>query len=401
MIKPELIVGEKFEVEVEKLIYGGKGLARFQDTTIFIPLSAPGDKLKIELVSKEKNFFLAQIVEIIEPSRNRRNAPCEYVGECGGCQLQHINYSAQLKAKSEFILDSLKRIGHFDWQIPIEVKYSSEFNYRNRTQLKIERTKKPIEIGFYKEGSHQVCNIKNCLILDPELNKTLEDLRKLETEITLSEIPYSKIDLVKGSDKDAAISANQKVGELSSKAVCQSILGVDYYFDPECFFQVNQYLLETLVDLVVGTRKGKIALDLYAGVGFFALQLAKTYQKVIATEVNKKAESWAINNIKSNNISNVEFFSFSTEKWLQKFSRKFTGIDLIVLDPPRVGILKKTLLSVKEMQPKEIVYVSCDPSTLARDLRVLVDSGYKLTSITGIDLFPQTYHIETVAVLKR
>ncbi|MBI4854354.1 MAG: class I SAM-dependent RNA methyltransferase [Acidobacteria bacterium] len=398
MINNELIIGQELELTVEKLIYGGQGLARFQGNTIFIPSSAVGDKLKVQITSVEKNFFQAKILQILEPSIDRRTPPCEYFEECGGCQLQHLNYNAQLQAKADFIKDSLKRIGRFDWQNTLEIIHSNEFNYRNRTQLKIERTSSPIGIGFYKEGSHKVCNIENCLILAKELNQALEALRKSEKEISLSEIPYSKIDLIKGN---LEISASQIVAGLSSNAIYQRVLDIDYYFDPGCFFQVNQYLLNSLIEIVVGERTGKIALDLYAGVGFFALQLAKNYQKVIATEVNKKAEFWATHNMKVNNISNVEFFSFSTEKWLGKFSRKFSGVDLVVLDPPRVGIIKKTLLSITEMRPKEIVYVSCDPSTLARDLRVLVDNGYKLVSIIGVDLFPQTYHIETVAILKR
>ncbi|KAF0250089.1 MAG: 23S rRNA (uracil1939-C5)-methyltransferase [bacterium] len=398
MTTENLSIGQEYEITIEKLIYGGQGLARFQGVAIFTPFSVPGDKLKVCIVGAEKNFFRAEIIEILEPSANRRSAPCQYFGRCGGCQLQHLDYPAQLVAKAGFIRDSLKRIGHFDWQPPIEIKHSLEFNYRSRTQLKVERATDPFQIGFYKEGSHNVCDVESCPILAPELNQVLVKLRKSEKEIALSEIPYSKIDLVKG---DEGISANQIVADLSSKAICQRVLDINYYFDPSCFFQVNQYLLTTLIEIIIGTRKGKVALDLYAGVGFFALQLAKTYQKVIATEVNQKASHWATHNIQANSINNVEFHSISTEKWLTKFSRRFNGIDLVVLDPPRVGIIKKTLLSITEIRPKEIVYVSCDPSTLARDLRVLADSGYKLASITGIDLFPQTYHIETVAVLER
>ncbi len=398
MTLENLDLGQECEVTIEKLIYGGQGLARFQGVTIFVPISAVGDKLKVRIIDKEKNFFRAEIVEILEPSVNRRNAPCQYFGQCGGCQLQHLDYPAQLTAKAGFIQDSLKRIGHFDWQTPIEIKHSLEFNYRSRTQLKIELATNLFQIGFYKEGSQDVCDIESCPILAPELNHALAELRKAEKEIALSEPPYSKIDLIKG-DKD--ISANQTIAGLSSKAICQRVLDIDYYFDPGCFFQVNQYLLTTLVEMIIGTRKGKIALDFYAGVGFFALQLAKVYQKVIATEVNQKASHWATHNIQVNAINNVELHSISTERWLTKFSRKFNGIDLIVLDPPRVGIIKKTLLGIAEMRPKEIIYVSCDPSTLARDLRVLADNGYKLASITGIDLFPQTYHIEAVAVLTR
>lgn len=396
MITIEL--GAEYEVTIEKLIYGGEGLARLDRATIFIPETVPGDRVKIIITEAEKNFFRAKAIEILDPSPMRRVAPCLYFDHCGGCQLQHINYSAQLEAKASFIEDSLKRIGQFSLPNKVEIKHAEEFNYRNRVQLKVERSTKPLQIGFYKAGSHKVCDVENCLILADELNQALKVLRNAQDEIALSQIPYSKIDLIKGVDN---ISASQKIANLDTKETCQQVLGINYYFDPDCFFQVNQYLLETLVENVVGTRTGKIALDLYAGVGFFALQLAKNYQKVIATEVNKTAVKWAKHNIKENNINNLEFYDFSTEKWLAKMSRQVTKLDLIVLDPPRVGIIKKTLLSIAALEPKEIVYVSCEPTTLARDLRVLADCGYQLTNVLGVDLFPQTYHIETIASLKK
>jgi len=396
MVKIEL--GAEYEVTIEKLIYGAEGLARLENVALFIPETVPGDKVKVIITEAEKNFFRAKVVEILNPSSMRRVAPCSYFDLCGGCQLQHINYSAQLEAKASFIEDSLKRIGRFSLSNRVEVKHAEEFNYRNRVQLKIERSTKPLQIGFYKASSHQVCDIENCLILANELNQALETLRNAQDEIALSEIPYTKIDLIKGVDN---ISASQKIASLDTKEVFQQVLGINYYFEPNCFFQVNQHLLETLLNIVIGTRKGKLALDLYAGVGFFALQLAKNYQKVIATEVNKTAVKWATHNIKENKINNLEFYDFSTEKWLAKMSRQNIKPDLIVLDPPRVGIIKKTLLSIVALQPKEIVYVSCDPTTLARDLRVLADCGYQLNNVVGIDLFPQTYHIETVASLKK
>ena len=396
MVKIEL--GAEYEVTIEKLIYGGEGLARLENVALFIAKTVPGDRVKVIITEAEKNFFRAKVVEILDPSPMRRVAPCLYFGHCGGCQLQHINYFAQLEAKASFIEDSLKRIGRFSLSSRIEVKHAEEFNYRNKVQLKIERSTKPLQIGFYKAGSHRVCDVENCLILANELNQALKVLRNAQDEIALSQIPYSKIDLIKGVN---GISANQKITSLNEDSVYQQVLGINYYFEPNCFFQVNQYLLETLVENVVGTRTGKIALDLYAGVGFFALQLAKNYQKVMATEVNKTAVKWAKHNVKENNINNLEFYDFSTEKWLAKMSRQVIKPDLIILDPPRVGIIKKTLLSIAELQPKEIVYVSCEPTTLARDLRILVDCGYQLNNVVGIDLFPQTYHIETVASLKK
>lgn len=394
----QIAVGQEYEVTVEKLVYGGDGLARFSGITIFIPNSTPGDFLKVRIVLAEKKFFRAEIVEILKPSPNRQTPPCKYFNECGGCQLQHITYATQLEIKADFIQDSLKRIGRFNSLPQVQVKHDAEFNYRNRAQIKIDRSSSPFQIGFYKAGSHEVCDIENCLILSPELNKSLGTLRNSQKAIALSKIPYSKIDLVTGNKSTPNINLRDKI---ASEAVCQNVLGIDYYFDPDCFFQVNQPLLPTLVETVVGEHKGKLALDLYAGVGLFALQLSRNYQKVVATEVNKQAVHWAEHNIQANKIKNLDFHSLSTEKWLAKFARKIGEVDLIVLDPPRAGIIQKTLQNILAIQPKEITYVSCEPTTLARDLRILVDGGYGLESVTGIDLFPQTYHIETVAKLKK
>lgn len=393
-----IAVGDQFEVVIEKLLYGGEGLARKEDLVIFIPLSAPGDQLLIRITSLEKRHARGEILKILKPGDTRRTAPCPHFGNCGGCQLQHLSYEGQLAVKAEFIRDALSRIGQIDWPHPIKVEHRSEFGYRTRAQLKLDRTTRPIQLGFYQAGSHQVCDIEACPILIPELNQALTTLRTAQKEILNSAIPYTKIEVTGGEN---GIATNQPVGHFATNAVKQSVAGIEYSYDPGCFFQVNNQLLETLVNLVVADRRGMIAIDLYAGVGLFALQLAGHFQKVLATEVYAPATKWAQANIKANRLKNIDFAALSTEKWLAKFSSKYQNVDLIVLDPPRAGVTKNAIANVISMKPNEIVYVSCDPSTLARDLKILQAGKYQITSVTGVDLFPQTYHIETVVSLKK
>lgn len=392
-----LAIGDEITVSIEKLIYGGEGLARYQGAVIFVPASAPGDQLQVRIISQERSLYRATLIKVLEAGAARRTPPCPYVGSCGGCQLQHLNYEAQLKAKAAFISEALRRVGRIDWPEPVEVQHAAEWAYRSRVQFKLDRSQQPLQIGFYKLGSHEVCDVENCQILLPSLNQALQQLRAAEPTLFDSKVPYSKLDIVAG---DEGLAANQAVG-LPQVGVQQKILGINYSFDPNCFFQVNRLMLQNLVETVITGHKGGIALDLYAGVGLFALQLARNYQHVIATEVNAQASYWARQNIKDSGLSNVEYYALSTERWLSQYARKTKGVELVVLDPPRVGITRKALTQIVSMNPREIVYVSCDPNTLARDLRILLDSGYKLVSVTGLDLFPQTYHIETVAKLQR
>jgi 23S rRNA (uracil1939-C5)-methyltransferase len=401
-----MIIGDEIEVSVEKLIYGGAGLARTEERVIFVPGAAPGDRLRVRITSVEKRHLEAEIVAILEPSPSRRAAPCKYFGDCGGCQIQHLDYKAQLSTKAEFIRDSLARIGHIKWPMPIEVKHGPELGYRSRAQFKIDRAAEPLKIGYYRAGSQDVCDVEVCPILSPDLNEALGRLRSARSEIASSDLPYSKIEVVAGENRVAALPA---VADLRTEAVERSVLGIKYRYDPECFFQVNHLMLETLVEAVIGERTGKLAIDLYAGVGLFALQLARRYRRVMATEVSKRAASRAGHNIRLNQMENLEFSDLSAERWLSTMlprgkrdkKPKIEGVDLVVLDPPRAGASGKVLAELINLKPAEIVYVSCDPSTLARDLRILIDAGFDLQSVIGVDLFPQSYHIETVASLKR
>lgn len=396
--------GDCYEVRIDRLIYGGEGLGRIGEYVVFVPACAPGDLLRVRITSVEKRHLRAEIVSLIEPSPRRRTPACAHFGRCGGCQLQHIDYQAQLEAKAGFIRDAISRIGRIDYKAEIPVLHGVEFNYRSRAQFKIGRTVRPPLVGFYRSATHEVCDVDYCAVLNPALNNALRRVRASETEVLAAS--YTKVEVAAGEDGRVI---GTQLPCLSGDYVEHSVHGIRYRYSAGCFFQVNSGMLEILVDAALSDRAGDTAIDLYAGVGLFSLQLARRFRRVMATEVGREASRWAVENIRLNGFENVEYSRLSAERFLERLlpsGRKrrlpvrTDSPDLLLLDPPRAGASPKVIESILRLWPQVLVYVSCDPATLARDLKVLVEGGYCLESITGVDLFPQSYHIETVSILK-
>ncbi|MFP5263368.1 MAG: class I SAM-dependent RNA methyltransferase [Blastocatellia bacterium] len=403
-----LKIGDVVEVTAERLSYGGDAVARHNGLAVFIPLAAPGDRLRVRVVERKKNFARAAVEEVLVASPARREPACRHFGDCGGCQLQHVTYQAQLEAKAGFVRDALGRVGRIDWPHEIRVLHAAEFGYRARAQIKLgagaagERDR--AAVGFNRGASHSVCDVCDCPILAPELNSALASLRSSLSEAGAREGPpsglgeVSEIEMAVG---EAGVSADPPFSEFKSGVVQRTVRGAIYNFSPSTFFQVNPLLLDELVEQAVGGRAGGLAIDLYAGVGLFTVQLARAFDRVIGIESDAGAAGYAIKNIRANSASNARFYSGRVEQWLDAFARRRSGddsIDFMVLDPPRSGAAG-AIVKIAGLKPAHISYVSCDPTTLARDLRGLVDSGYDLKRVTALDLFPQTYHIETVARL--
>lgn len=397
-------IGDIIEVTTERVAYGGDAVARFEGLTVFIPLAAPAERLRVRITEKRKRYARATIVEILSPSPQRREPPCGYFGECGGCQLQHLSYEAQLEAKTGFVRDSLSRIARIEWPHEIPVKRASEFHYRARAQVKVEAAADSLHypsIGFNMIGSHKVCDVTECPVLVPELNSALTVLRSgLRT--AGREGPPSQIEIAAG---EAGVASDPEIAGIGGGVIERRVRGADYRFSASTFFQVNPFLLGDLVDEAVKGEKGRLAIDLYAGVGLFTVQLARAFDRVIGVESDAEAAKFARFNIEANHAANVEFRTERVESWLSRFaaSSEKTGParpDLVLLDPPRRGAFEATG-SIIALSPERIKYVSCDPTTMARDLRPLVDSGYKMERVVAVDLFPQTYHIETLVSLRR
>jgi 23S rRNA (uracil1939-C5)-methyltransferase len=396
-----LSVDDIIEVTSERLAYGGDAVARHNGLAVFVPLAAPGDRLRVRVTDLKKNFARAVIEQVLSPADSRRDAPCRYFGECGGCQLQHINYAAQLEAKAGFVRDALERVGRIDWPHEVEIKHAGEFGYRARAKIKIERRNEaPPRIGFARAGSRSVCDVASCAILIPELDAALGSLREAVSnnpDLITTPGAVAEIDIAAG---DSAVSAEPQVGGLPGGVLNRRVAGFTMRFSPATFFQVNPLMLETLVSEAVGEESGSLAVDLFAGVGLFTLPLARRYARVIGVESDHRAVYFARANAEANSLTNVEVHRATAGPWLERFAMHNSAPDLILLDPPRVGAVN-TISHIVASKAARITYVSCDPTTLARDLRKLLDAGYELRRVVALDMFAQTYHVETVVALAR
>jgi 23S rRNA (uracil1939-C5)-methyltransferase len=426
----QLNVGDVIEVTTERLAYGGEAIARFHGMAIFIPLAAPEESLRVRITEKRKRFARAVIEEILKPSLLRIEPRCRYFGQCGGCHFQHLPYETQLQAKIGFIRDALQRIGKLDWPQEIQILSAEEFNYRLRAKVKIENRlnhdskecakasnldrdqHQPVKIGFYRMNSHEVCDVERCEILLPELNEALLKIRDAITgpqEKNLNRINEIEIAVSQSMPGDsrnrntfADISVHPSISGFSNAPVERLVAGSIYQFEPTSFFQVNARLLDEFVRQAVGPVHGGLAFDLYAGVGLFTVPLADRFQKVIGVEANQSAVGYANKNIATNKISNAEIVCERVDKWLQTYAaqKSPTRPDLIVLDPPRSGA-SEAIEWIATLSPPRIHYISCDPMTLARDLKSLNELEYQIERIIAIDMFPQTYHVETIVYLTR
>ena len=393
------IVGDTIEVTTERLAYGGEAIARHNGLAVFVPFAAPKERLRVRITERKKNFARAVIDQVLEPSPSRREPPCQYFGVCGGCQLQHITYESQLESKIGFVRDALERIGRIDWPHEIKIHHAAEFGYRGRAQLKVDR--RAGRVGFNRAFSNAMCDVTSCPILVPELSEAIGSLWSALGHAGGNDqtLPNRlQVDMAAG---ETGVAFDPALEGLPHGTLQRSVHGAVYGFGPSTFFQANPGLLEELVDESAGAESGDVAIDLYAGVGLFTIQLARRFNRVIGVEADTVAAEFARENISTNQLTNVEFHNSAVEIWLNNLiETKSPPPDLLLLDPPRNGAAE-AIAHIVEANPSRIVYVSCDPTTLARDLRVLLNSGYELSRITAIDLFPQTYHVETVAALAR
>jgi 23S rRNA (uracil1939-C5)-methyltransferase len=384
---------ETFEVTIQKIVPGGHGLAFAEGLTIFVALSAAGDRLRVRLREKKGKIAFAEIVEILEPAPERQTPPCPYFGRCGGCDFQQMNYAAQLAAKVGILRDALHRIGKIEYEneIPI-IKSPDDLNYRVRAQWHVDSRRE--KLGYFRRHSHDVIDVENCPILAPALKEKLADIRRnIEWKQFWAEKPE-----IEAATNGADVSVySSELIEPTDELVYEAG-GEKYYFEARSFFQGNRFLIDDLIHLATGGAEGDAALDLFCGVGLFTLPLARKFGRVSGVEANEKAIEFAQKNADRARLSNIEFSAENVSDFLARNDLPQT--DFVLLDPPRAGAEKETIYALLKLKPRQISYVSCDPSTLARDLRLLT-TDYKIDSITAVDLFPQTHHVETVVRLSR
>ncbi len=383
---------EQVVVDIERLVFGGEGLGRYQGVPIFVPRSAPGEKLLVKLVERRTGWGRAEIVEILEASPERREAPRPYFERCGGCDLQHLEDAAQLRHKSAAVLESLVRQGGVE--IPkdaLEVISADAWAYRTRTQLHVAASDRGREVGYFARNSHQLVAVDVCPILVPELEKQLPSLPRL-----VRDERHERVDLTSGDDH--RITCSPPVENLPHGSVERTIQGFRYEIDARVFFQSHRQLAEKLVEVAIGEEsdpEGE-AYDLYAGVGLFSLPLGKRYRQVVAVEGDRVASRFAKRNVKANGLENVAVEALSVDSFASKLPK---NVARVVVDPPRVGLSATVRRALLIARPRYLTYVSCHAPTLARDLRELL-TVYRLEKLSLLDMFPQTGHMEVVVQLR-
>lgn len=382
--------GQAFlNVTIERLLPGGVGLAHADGLTIFVSLAAPGDEVRVRIDRLQGKVAFASIHEIIKGSPARVEPPCPYFGRCGGCDFQQLTYDAQLQAKIDIIQDCFQRIAKIPEPVNIKILPSPEWQYRARALWQTDADRK--WLGYYVRGSRDVCDVEYCAVLVPELQQTLETLRAtIESATSVRDIA-----VVAG---DEGVSVDPPLANFEPREISRTIAGERYHFSAKSFFQINHQLLPALIQEAIGDAGGMVAVDLYCGVGLFTLPLARRFTQVVGVEANERATRFARVNLESAQLNNAQVFTADVGNWLRDHVSNASP-DLILLDPPRTGAENKVISGILSLKPRHIVYVSCDPATLARDLKKLLAGGYSLDTVTAFDMFPQTHHVETVVRL--
>ena len=395
---------------VERFDHFGRGIIKDNGKTIFVHNAVVGDILDINIVKEKKNISQAEIRKIVKPSSIRIKSPCSYSDLCGGCSLLNISYDDSLKYKEDRLKEIISKFAGLDIKINKVVK-TSPFNYRNKITLHIRNKK----IGLYKYNSNDLVEIDNCLLVDDKIN---EIIKKVKTFIKENPNNLEEVIIRVFNNKDLIYFKGNVDKELLKKYFKDSnslwlnnelLLGesnlivdfLDYKFtiSKEAFFQVNLDIASKIFNYIRNYIKDKAykkALDLYCGTGVIGITISPYVDEVIGIEVVGSAVKNANINKKLNNIKNINFITGKVEDNIDKFN----DIDLVIVDPPRSGLDKSTINNILRISPKEIIYVSCDAVTIARDLKIL-NELYNIKELTPFDMFPNTYHCESVCILER
>jgi len=367
---------------IEKLVYGGEGLARLEGKVVLTPFVLPGEVVRAETERAKNDLWRGRLIEVLQPSPSRLVPECPYFQRCGGCQYQHIDYNVQLEQKREILREAFQRVGKIEFAGEIGIVSGEPWLYRNRVQIHIENG----SVGYFGQGSRDLCVIDHCPIASPKLNETIGkiDAPQVNTALELFtneiEVQVNVLDRVPRSALNA----------LAALGVTTPIEYNGFQVSRNSFFQVNRFLVDRLVDCAVADAKGEWAIDLYAGVGLFSVKLAERFSKVTAVESSSSSYRDLTHNFTQATVNaNVEDYLAGLEE----------TPDLILADPPRAGLGKLVVKELARIRAPRLTIVSCDPATLARDLQGLLAEKYRITNITLVDLFPQTFHLETVVEL--
>jgi tRNA/tmRNA/rRNA uracil-C5-methylase (TrmA/RlmC/RlmD family) len=369
-----LVAGQRHTVTVEDIAFGGEGVARVDAFVVFIPFVMVGETVEVEITDVRKNFARARLHQVLTPSAERVTPACAHFGACGGCQYQHVAYPAQLRLKRKQVADLFQRIGGLPPELvaPV-VPCPQPYAYRNRIMIRSQWNKpeQRLNIGFVRADCGLVEDVFECKIAEPALNEQIRRVRANPPP--------------KGGIK-----------------VVLRIPPEHWEVPPDSFFQNNFFLLPKLVAVVrEAVRDGgaRHLIDLYCGVGFFGIELADAVESFVGVEFDQRALAAARRNAAARGLTNGEFIAATVEAALPALLQRFSpAASVVVLDPPRKGCLPQTLALLREQRPAQIIYISCHPATMARDLNILGRDGvFRVARVTPLDMFPQTQHVECVA----
>jgi 23S rRNA (uracil1939-C5)-methyltransferase len=420
---------ELYEVTIERILPGGRGIAHADGRTVMVALAAPEDRLRVRFDRVKGSLAFASIVEILDPSPLRVEPPCPYFGRCGGCDFQQLNYEAQLDAKVEIVRDCLRRLGGIEKIPEFEItRAPNQWRYRARAQWQYDYELG--RLGYFEANSRRVCDVAECAVLTPELQRELERLRRKMNQSELSE--DARYFRAIAGDQEVSVAAGVRSPTVTEGKdrdrqhdITRTINGESYRLNAESFFQTNIDLLPQLIAEALGDGHGESAIELYCGVGLFTVPLARRFAQTIAIEDDADATQFARDNLSHAGLRDKEVVNADVGDWLEqnlecagndgaldgdairgskaasplRSAGALQNIDFLLLDPPRTGAESRVISGIIKMKPQHISYVSCDPATLARDLKKLIAGGYSIQSMHAFDMFPQTHHVETVVHL--
>ncbi len=440
-------------VEVEDITGQGSGIARVDGMAVFVPMTAVGDKINARILKVKKNYAFAKIEEITVPSAERILPDCECYSKCGGCVFRHISYEEELKIKRQRVYDALTRIGGIrDFEMGEIVGCKSPNSYRNKAQIPVGKDKEGSVItGFYAPHSHRIISTDRCALQPPEFDSIASEVKKwiidhnisvydentrsglvrhiylrrgggeimvcivingasiphkteLVSRLTSLNINITSIILNINTDDTNVILGKKCITLSGSDTISDTLCGLKFNISPLSFYQVNHDQTERLYGLAAeyaGLTGGELLIDLYCGAGTIGLSMAKNVRSLIGVEIVPEAIENARENARVNGIENAEFICSDADAAAKLLAKRRVRPDVVVIDPPRKGCGASVIDSICEMSPSRVVYVSCDPETLARDLKLFDEKGFRTVKVTPVDMFPRTGHVETVVQLMK
>ena len=415
------------KLRIEKLVYGGDGLGHSEGRAVFVPFVLPGELVTARIARANRKVVHAQPQALLEASPERIEAHCPYFARCGGCHYQHLDYERQVAAKVEILRETLRHIGKIEPGAPIVPHPSPPWEYRNRAQFQLARPQSGhLEVGYFRAGSHALCAVNTCPILSPKLQTVLSALNRAAAAGRLPEavrqveaftddrddsflLSFAGPGLsapaeALGSQFTSELAGLCSLARLDTASEAREVAGAGclnyrvgdhtYRVSHDSFFQINRFLIAEMVSVATAELRGEHALELYAGVGLFSLPLGKRFGGVTAVESGPAA----LEDLHANaaTLPGVQLVGAKVEEFLSQLREP---VDAVLLDPPRAGAGADVVRELVRVRPRQIVYVSCDPATLARDLRFLTAAGFRLEEIHFFDVFPQAFHLETIVRL--